>query len=138
MYELRVTHEFPAAHHLEGYPGDCARPHGHNWVIEVFARSHGLDSLGMAVDFRSLKGAVKEIAQAWDHQDLNLVEDFKGVNPSAEQMARIAFEKLATLMGSNPKTKGTWIDRITIWENPRSSASYWPDRGQESFQGPRS
>src|SRR5438309_8585297 len=43
VFELRVKVEFPAAHHLDGYPGDCARPHGHNWGIEVFARSRKLD-----------------------------------------------------------------------------------------------
>jgi 6-pyruvoyltetrahydropterin/6-carboxytetrahydropterin synthase len=63
--------DFPAAHHLTGYPGDCARPHGHNWGVEVFARSKGLDELGMAIDFRDLKSAVKEIIAGWDHQDLN-------------------------------------------------------------------
>ncbi len=128
MFELRVSHEFPAAHHLKGYPGDCARPHGHNWTVEVFARSSGLDSLGMAVDFRSLKGAIKEIAQAWDHQDLNTLPDFSDVNPSAEQIAKKAFDKLTTLFGPGPKSQGTWIDRVTIWENARCSATYWDSR----------
>ncbi len=127
MFELRVTVEFPAAHHLEGYPGDCSRPHGHNWIVEVFARSIGLDSLGLAVDFRSLKVAVKEVVAAWDHQDLNRVEDFKEINPSAEQLAKTAFDKLTKLLGAGPKTQGTWIDRVTIWENSRCSATYWPD-----------
>ena len=70
MYELRVEVEFSAAHHLEGYPGDCARPHGHNFLLEVFARTRSLDSIGIAMDFKTLKSAVKELAASWDHQDL--------------------------------------------------------------------
>lgn len=121
MFELRVKMDFPAAHHLEGYPGDCQRIHGHNWGIEVFARSRGLDSIGIAVDFRKLKSAVKELIAPWDHQDLNELPDFREVNPSAEQMAKISYERLSQVMNSSH----TWIDRVTIWENDRCSATYF-------------
>src|SRR4051812_19922559 len=109
MYELRVKVDFPAAHHLEGYPGDCARPHGHNWVLEVFARSKKLDSIGMAMDFRALKGAAKELVAPWDHQDLNRLEDFKDINPSAEQIARLAYDRLSAIIDGSE----TWIERVT-------------------------
>ena len=125
MYELRVKHDFPAAHHLEGYPGDCARPHGHNWTIEVFARSRQLDSLGLAIDFRDLKRAVKGLCEPWDHQDLNGLADFKGINPSAEQIARLSFTRLAKVVNNDQ----TWIDRVTIWENDRCSATYFEPAG---------
>lgn len=127
MFELRVKVDFPAAHHLEGYPGDCARPHGHNWELEVFARSKKLDSIGMAMDFRTLKAAARELVAPWDHQDLNTLEDFKRVNPSAEAIARLAYERLSAIMDS-PET---WVDRVTIWENPRCSATYYGERSIE-------
>lgn len=121
MFELRVKVDFPAAHHLEGYPGDCARPHGHNWILEVFARSTQLDSIGMAMDFRALKGAAKELVAPWDHQDLNRLDDFKEINPSAEAIAKLAYDRLSKLIDGNE----TWIERVTIWENERCSASYF-------------
>lgn len=124
MYELRVKVDFPAAHHLTGYPGDCARPHGHNWVLEVFARSKRLDSIGMAMDFRALKGAAKELVAPWDHQDLNLLEDFKQVNPSAEAIAKLSFDRLAAIIDGEE----TWIEKVTIWENDRCSASYFDEK----------
>lgn len=123
-YELRVEVEFPAAHHLVGYPGDCARPHGHNWVAEIFVRSKKTDSLGMAYDFRDLKNAAKELVAAWDHQDLNTLPDFKNCNPSAEQVARIMYEKLSPLF---PREKGSWLQKVTIWENSRCAASYFSE-----------
>lgn len=128
MYELRVKVEFPAAHHLEGYPGDCARPHGHNWGLEVFARSRKLDSIGLAMDFRKLKGAAKELVAAWDHQDLNTLKDFEGINPSAEQIAKLSFDRLSKQVNSKDSTGNeTWIEKVTIWENDRCSASYFAD-----------
>jgi 6-pyruvoyltetrahydropterin/6-carboxytetrahydropterin synthase len=124
MFELRVKVDFPAAHHLEGYPGDCARPHGHNWVLEVFARSRQLDSIGMAMDFRRLKGAAKELVAPWDHQDLNRLPDFQTINPSAEAIARLAFERLSAVVDGEQ----TWVQQVTIWENERCSASYYDER----------
>lgn len=124
MYELRVKVDFPAAHHLSGYPGDCARPHGHNWVLEVFARSTRLDSIGMAMDFRALKGAAKELVAPWDHQDLNTLEDFREVNPSAEAIAKLSYDRLSAIVDG----ESTWIERVTIWENERCSASYFDEK----------
>ncbi len=121
MFELRVKVDFPAAHHLTGYPGDCARPHGHNWTLEVFARSKELDSLGLAVDFRTLKNAAKELVAPWDHQDLNTLPDFNGINPSAEQIAKLSYEKLSERIAGSK----IWIDRVTVWENDRCSATYY-------------
>jgi 6-pyruvoyltetrahydropterin/6-carboxytetrahydropterin synthase len=126
MFELRIKVDFPAAHHLEGYPGDCARPHGHNWVLEVFARSKKLDSIGLAVDFRTLKGAAKTLVAPWDHQDLNLLEDFRDINPSAEQIAKLAFDRLSAKVDN----EDTWIQQVTVWENERCSASYFDERKQ--------
>ena len=123
MFELRIKVDFAAAHHLRGYPGDCARVHGHNWTVEVFVRSEGLDSVGMAVDFRELKSATRELIAPWDHQDLNTLEDFKTINPTAEQIAKISYERLCQQM----KGRSIWIDRVTIWENDRCSAAYLGD-----------
>lgn len=126
MFELKVKVDFPAAHHLSGYPGDCARPHGHNWALEVFARSRKLDSIGLAMDFRSLKGAAKELVAPWDHQDLNTLEDFREVNPSAEQIAKLSYDRLSAIIDG----EDTWIDRVVIWENDRCSAAYFDEKKQ--------
>jgi 6-pyruvoyltetrahydropterin/6-carboxytetrahydropterin synthase len=123
MFELRVKVEFAAAHHLNGYPGDCARPHGHNWIVEVFARSTQLDSIGMAMDFRTLKGAAKDLIGPWDHQDLNTLEDFKTMNSSAEQIAKLAYDRLSSMVDNG----STWIERVTVWENERCSATYFDE-----------
>lgn len=130
MFELRVEVDFSAAHHIVGYPGDCARPHGHNYVVEVYARSTRLDSIGLAMDFRTLKSAAKELIAPWDHQDLNTLSDFKGVSTSAEQIAKFCFERLSSQIDSSSLDGRVWIEKVTVWENARCSASYFePGKG---------
>ena len=45
MYTLKVEGAFEAAHHVNGYPGKCARLHGHNWVVEAVVKGKELDEL---------------------------------------------------------------------------------------------
>ncbi len=130
MFELRVEVDFSAAHHIEGYPGDCARPHGHNYVVEVYARSTRLDSIGLAMDFRTLKHAAKELVAPWDHRDLNELADFKGVSTSAEQIAKFCFDRLSSRIDGTTADGRVWIEKVTVWENSRCSASYFePGKG---------
>ena len=123
MFELRVSTDFAAAHHLVGYPGDCARVHGHNWVVDLFVRSRELDSLGMAADFRQLKLMLNEVISPWDHQDLNTLSDFSGINPTAERVSQFIFEGIANRL--KPLNPNLWVDRVTVWENNRCTATYF-------------
>ena len=53
MYTLKVEGAFEAAHHINDYPGKCARLHGHNWVVEAVVKGRELDELGMLVDIQA-------------------------------------------------------------------------------------
>lgn len=100
MFDIFTRTHFSAGHHLREYPGDCEKPHGHNWKIEVTVRATELDELGMAVDFRVVKKAVKEIIDTLDHCDLNEHPDFKEKNPSSENIAVYIFENLKNKLTS--------------------------------------
>jgi len=45
IFEVYIKTHFSAAHSLRGYPGDCARTHGHNWIIEAFIKFKKLDEI---------------------------------------------------------------------------------------------
>jgi 6-pyruvoyltetrahydropterin/6-carboxytetrahydropterin synthase len=124
VFELSVCVNFSSAHHLRGYEGDCARPHGHTWKVEFHASAEQLDSVGMALDFRVLKKAAREIVSAWDHRDLNELPDFKSVNPTAENIARLCFERLEAAL----KSSGASADKVTVWESEDAAATYRPRR----------
>jgi 6-pyruvoyltetrahydropterin/6-carboxytetrahydropterin synthase len=94
MYEAKVTLYFSAAHFLDGYPGNCARIHGHNWRITAAVRAEELDKLGFVADFREIKKNLKEITDELDHTMLNDHPHFKKLNPSSENVAAWIFGRL--------------------------------------------
>ncbi len=75
-YEIYIQSHFSAAHHLRGYPGDCANPHGHNWLVKVYIECDKLNDLGIGIDFRDVKSVVKEVIGDLDHNDLNSLSYF--------------------------------------------------------------
>lgn len=94
MFDIFTETHFSSGHHLRDYPGNCEKPHGHNWKVEVTVRADSLDQLGMGLDFRDLKGALKEIIDDLDHRDLNEHPAFRRINPSSENIAKYIFDEL--------------------------------------------
>ncbi|MBR6266997.1 MAG: 6-carboxytetrahydropterin synthase QueD [Selenomonadaceae bacterium] len=127
MFEIRVKEEFEAAHRVAGYPGKCDRMHGHSWIVEAVVRGRNLDDLGMLVDFKAVKGTLKEILDELDHRYLNELEPFAtGMNPTAENLAKHIYGRLAgtALFAENENAS---LAAITVWESPRSSVTYFPE-----------
>ncbi|MGC9977398.1 MAG: 6-carboxytetrahydropterin synthase QueD, partial [Syntrophales bacterium] len=93
VFEISVTTEFSAAHALEGYPGDCAQVHGHNWTVEVFVRCRELNAMGIGIDFREVKQAVRESIENLDHSYLNEHPSFTKLNPSSENIAKFLYKE---------------------------------------------
>lgn len=123
MYTLRVEGAFEAAHRVVGYPGKCDRLHGHNWVVEAVFRGTELDGLGMLIDFKTAKKALAEILDEFDHYYLNDFSPFKdGVNPTAENLARIIYERLEAR--TEVMESSAHLAALTVWESPKSSVTY--------------
>lgn len=121
----RIT--FCAGHRVMGHENKCAQPHGHNYVVNVFARSEDLDSLGRVIDFSVLKEKLKGwIDGAWDHgfllceHDIELIDFFKATsakyypmkNPTAENIAMHLLDICAGLFADDAIT----VFRIEVWE----------------------
>ena len=126
MYTLCVEGAFEAAHRVVNYPGKCDRLHGHNWVVEATFQGTQLDELGMLIDFKIAKKALAEILDEFDHYYLNDFPPFKdGVNPTAENLARIIYERLEarTEVQASPAE----LTALTVWESPKSSVTYTKD-----------
>jgi len=121
MFEISVKTHFSAAHHLVAYPGACVVHHGHNWDVEVYVRGEQLDELGLLVDFKVLKAAVREVVAELDHSDLNTHAHFATENPTSERIARFLHERLSTAVNA-PRYR---VSRVTVHETPGSQASYW-------------
>jgi 6-pyruvoyltetrahydropterin/6-carboxytetrahydropterin synthase len=119
-YILKSQIEIAAAHALRGYPGDCARVHGHNWKINAEVKTAVLDDLGIGIDFKDLKREMRAIADVLDHQFINEIEPFTTLNPTAENIAAWFYKQLAAKI-NNARVQLTAID---IFETDRSSVRY--------------
>lgn len=125
MYTLKVEGAFEAAHQLPDYPGKCARLHGHNWVVEAVVKGRDLDKLGMLVDFKTVKKALNNVLDRYDHRFLNELVPFNtGVNPTAENLARIIFTELED---NEAFTAEVQLAAVTVFESPKSSVTYTKD-----------
>ncbi len=121
MYEIRRELYFAAAHHLHGYEGPCANVHGHNWLVRATIRTKSLDEIGLGIDFREIKNALKVILDKMDHTDLNLLFDPMKINPTAENIARYIFDEMTKLVTK----EGCWVYTIEILETPGTSVTYY-------------
>ncbi|WP_297966212.1 6-carboxytetrahydropterin synthase QueD [uncultured Anaerovibrio sp.] len=122
MFEIHVSAEFEAAHRVAGYNGKCDRLHGHSWTVEAAVVGERLDKLGMLVDFKVVKGRLRELLEALDHQYLNELPAFAdGHNPTAEHLAQYIYEEMARAEFFNNNVR---LKHIQVWESPKSSVIY--------------
>jgi 6-pyruvoyltetrahydropterin/6-carboxytetrahydropterin synthase len=123
IFEIEVESQFSAAHRLREYGTKCENLHGHNWNVVAVVQGAGLDSRGVCIDFRDLKKALAKVLDELDHKDLNAVPPFDKINPSAENIARFVYKKLA------PKVRRsrTRLARVKVAE----SAGCWAVYGRK-------
>ena len=120
MYTLKVVSDFASAHTLRDYPGACARMHGHNWKVEAEVEATALDAVGMGVDFKVIKSAVRELTEQLDHRYLNEIAPFDSVNPTAENIAAHLFRGLSAVLND----ERIRVKAITLWETERACVRY--------------
>ncbi|TQV65267.1 MAG: 6-carboxytetrahydropterin synthase QueD [Halothiobacillaceae bacterium] len=120
QYTLKVHAEFAAAHQLHGYPGNCARMHGHNWKVEVEVTGSRLNDVGMVVDFKAMKRAAREVAEHLDHAYLNDIPPFDRINPTAENIAAWFYQEVAQRLNGEHQQ----VSAVTLWETDRACVTY--------------
>lgn len=102
--------------------GKCNNPnfHGHNYELIVSVTGEIDPETGYVIDMKALKDLIyKEIEQAFDHKNLNLeVSEFKNLNPTAENIAVVIFNKL------RPHIKKEKDLEVVLFETPRNFVTY--------------
>jgi 6-pyruvoyltetrahydropterin/6-carboxytetrahydropterin synthase len=87
--------------------GLCNNPnyHGHNYVLEVWVEGAIDPDTGYVIDTKILKQYIKEeIVEPFDHRNLNLdVPEFRDLNPTAEHIAIVSWNKLRKRLPDNLK-----------------------------------
>ena len=102
--------------------GKCNNPnfHGHNYELIVSVTGKIDPETGYVVDVKILKDFIKsEIEDAFDHKNLNLdVPEFKNLNPTAENIVVVIYDKLKAVVDTNLALE------VTLYETPRNFVSY--------------
>ncbi len=120
-YTVSTEIEFSSSHSLDGYDGDCARLHGHNWILRVYYEFTRLDGQGIAVDYCVLASRVREVVlPLLDHRHLNDLPIFEGINPTSENIAAVIF----SLLGEKVVFEGGRLSAIELWETPTDMVRY--------------
>lgn len=102
--------------------GKCNNPnfHGHNYELIVSVTGNIDPETGYVIDMKVLKDIIKnEVEDAFDHKNLNVeVPEFKSLNPTAENIAVVIYNKI------KPKLNSGLDLEITLYETPRNFVTY--------------
>ena len=92
MFTITKQFTFSASHQLRGLPAthQCARLHGHNYIVEAVLQAKQVDAVGFVRDYGELGYIGNYIDAVLDHKHLN---DVFECNPTAENMARVLYNK---------------------------------------------
>jgi 6-pyruvoyltetrahydropterin/6-carboxytetrahydropterin synthase len=127
MVELTRIYHFSAAHRLD-HPdlsaeenaalyGPCARPHGHNYYVEVTLAGTPDPVTGMALDLGPVDRVVQRILlDAVDHQPLEHVVSLAGIITTGESLARAFWAMLAPALPA--------LTRVTVHETAKNQFEY--------------
>jgi 6-pyruvoyltetrahydropterin/6-carboxytetrahydropterin synthase len=102
--------------------GKCNNPnfHGHNYELIVSVYGEIDQETGFVIDVKILKDLIKsEIENAFDHKNLNVeVPEFKDLNPTAENIAVVTWNKLRPHIDSEKELE------VILYETPRNFVTY--------------
>lgn len=124
QFTVRVEARFESAHFLREYRGISEPLHGHSYKVEatLAARSGGVDSDAIAVDFVSAKRKLESLAKRLDYACINDVPPFTEVNPSAENIAAWFHRELSAAVAGEDAV----VRSVTIWEGPVNAVTFVP------------
>lgn len=102
--------------------GKCNLPnyHGHNYDLVVKVTGEIDSQTGFVIDTKILKNIIKKhVVEKFDHRNLNLdVEEFKTLNPTAENIAVVSWQLLRKEIPSSMELK------VLLYETERNFVEY--------------
>ena len=120
MFTICVKSHYDSAHFIRDYNGKCERLHGHRYEVEAAMSFEDLGEGGIAYDFTDAKRHLRAITDELDHQNLNDLPAFEGIETSAENQARHIYRTLKSKLGDF----GGSLLYVRVWETPNQWAQY--------------
>ena len=118
MFRITKEFHFSASHQLSRLPAthQCARLHGHNYIVVVELAANALDEFGFVRDYEELSVLKRYIDDSFDHRHLNEVLGHDAV--TAEYLAKHFYEWCKAKL---PETTA-----VRVSETPKTWAEYRP------------
>ena len=115
MYTIAKQFQFSASHQLDSLPPDhqCARLHGHNYIVELILQAETLNEHGFVVDYLELRTFKQYIDDNLDHRHLN---DVLPCPTTAECIAHHLY--------TWAKQKWPQLTAVRVSETPKTWAEY--------------
>ncbi len=114
MFELTVEREFLATHAIT-IAGAPETPHEHRWRVAVVVGGDGLDADGLLCDFHEIERAIDAVIDPFRDGDLNKIQPFNRLNPTAENVAKHISELLEI-------PAGVQLRSVSVTEAPGCTA----------------
>lgn len=134
MIRLTRHYEFAAAHLLihpdlsdaenRRIYGKCANPngHGHDYGVDVTVSGPVHPESGRIVDLEALDAIVEdEVLSRFARRTLNDDEAFRRLVPTAENIARVIYEKLAPAIAERSSAE---LVRVDVRETGKNTFAY--------------
>lgn len=116
MYRISKEFHFSASHQLKDLPEthQCARLHGHNYIVVVDLASETLNAHGFVRDYNDLADLKRYIDEAFDHRHLN---DVLGDDC-------VTAERLAQHFHDWARARWPEVVAVRVSETPKTWAEY--------------
>jgi len=119
VYEVLVESGFVARHAVRLPNGTVECVHEHDWRVTVRFVDAELDECGLLIDFGVAKSDLDHVLAQFDQTDLNRNPTVRGLNPTAEHVAKLVFEGLLEHCGDPDR-----LQSVRVSEAPGCAAVY--------------
>jgi 6-pyruvoyltetrahydropterin/6-carboxytetrahydropterin synthase len=121
MYKLAVKKDFVAQHFLIGGDwGSENQKHSHHYRLEIQLEGKELDDHGFVVDIVKVNDHLEKLISYFRDKTLNDLPEFKDINPSIENLARIAYQALYRSI----QEAGATALIVKVWEDEIAWVAY--------------
>jgi 6-pyruvoyltetrahydropterin/6-carboxytetrahydropterin synthase len=123
-YEVTVVREFVAWHWLTvPDPGPVeGERHSHEFRAELTLRGPELNEYGYLVDIDAVRAGLDGAVARYEDATLNELDEFAGLNPSAERLARFVAERFR---GETDLPDDVAL-HLRVWEDETAAVAYDP------------
>jgi 6-pyruvoyltetrahydropterin/6-carboxytetrahydropterin synthase len=120
-YLVVVKREFMIQHyHLADNGIREGDLHSHRYIVEVAFEGEQLDQKGYLIDICEVEPEIDALVDYLKEKPLNELPEFKGLNPSLEQMAR----KICKVLAERIRVETLSALSLRIWEDGNFAAGY--------------